>query len=219
VLVYEALQSLAGVVDNAEGCSGVMATVPAWPAPGRADFRASERGSRAPGGIPGHILRPSVPLRWPLELLGGQLNKSLALLALPALLLTGCASGPAAAEPAPSAAAVTPMASPSVTPTRTPTPTVTKAATREEQVKKIYLEGIYEAEPALRAAGAGEDLISIGQGFCDMYDGGAKGSDQLHPHSCRVGLHREPARGSSRIRGGRLLSRTRRENGDVNAGC
>ncbi|MDP9999071.1 DUF732 domain-containing protein [Pseudarthrobacter sulfonivorans] len=105
------------------------------------------------------------------------MNKSLALLALPALLLTGCASGPAAAEPAPSAAAVTPMASPSVTPTRTPTPTVTKAATREEQVKKIYLEGIYEAEPALRAAGAGEDLMSIGQGFCDMYDGGAKGSD------------------------------------------
>jgi hypothetical protein len=102
------------------------------------------------------------------------MNKSLALIAaLPALLLTGCASGPATTEAA-STATVTPAAA-TQSATPKPTPTTTKTATREEQMKEIYLEGIYKSEPALRAAGA--DLVDIGQGFCKMYDGGAKGSD------------------------------------------
>lgn len=108
------------------------------------------------------------------------MNKSLALLALPALLLTGCASGAPMAGPATGSAATTAAPStittPKPTPTPTPTPT-TKKLTREEQVNEIYLDNVYKSEPALRAADAGEDLISIGQGFCKMYDGGAKGSD------------------------------------------
>jgi hypothetical protein len=106
---------------------------------------------------------------------GGIMNKSLALLALPALLLTGCASGPSTTEAA-SAATVMPAAATQPA-TPKPTPTPTKTATREEQMKEIYLEGIYKSEPALRAAAAGADLVDVGQGFCKMYDGGAKGSD------------------------------------------
>lgn len=99
------------------------------------------------------------------------MNKSIALLALPALLLTGCGSGPATAEPATSPATTAAVESP------TPTPSAEPALSREEQVKEIYLESIYEANPGLRGAGAGDDLVSIGQGFCQMYDGGAMGSD------------------------------------------
>ena len=91
--------------------------------------------------------------------------------------MAGCSSQPPAAGPAATtpASLATTAATQSATPK--PTPTVAKAATREEQIKEIYLEAIYKSEPALRAAGAGDDLVSIGQGFCDMYDGGAKGSD------------------------------------------
>lgn len=106
---------------------------------------------------------------------GEHMNKSLVLLALPAFLLAGCSSEPTTAEPVASAAPVVATASPSAT--LKPTPKPTKTATGEEQVKEIYLESLYKSEPGLRAAGAGDDLVSIGQGFCDMYDGGAKGSD------------------------------------------
>lgn len=40
----------------------------------------------------------------------------------------------------------------------------------------IYLEKIREAQPALEAT-PDEDLITIGEGFCKMYDGGAVGAD------------------------------------------
>ena len=123
--------------------------------------------------LSGHILRSSTAAGGPVDILGGSMNKFWALLALPALLLTGCSSGPAVAEPSVSVQQAAP--SPSAKPT--PTPTATKAATREDQIKELYLENIYDSEPALRAANDGESLVSIGQGFCDMYDGGAKGSD------------------------------------------
>ncbi|MBT2538678.1 DUF732 domain-containing protein [Arthrobacter sp. ISL-69] len=104
------------------------------------------------------------------------MNKSLALLALSALVLTGCSAATSNPEAAPTATAgnVSPSAA-----SKAPTAAAaaTKTPSREEQIKKIYLDGIYESEPALRSAGAGEDLVAIGQGFCDMYDGGAKGSD------------------------------------------
>jgi hypothetical protein len=103
------------------------------------------------------------------------MNKILVLLASAALLLAGCSSGPATAGPAASITTERATASPSAT--SAPTVTVTKAATRDEQIKEIYLENIYDSEPALRAAGDGDSLVSIGQSFCDMYDGGAKGSD------------------------------------------
>lgn len=142
-------------------------------------------------GLPGFRVRKLSQYMWDVEViysgdgraisargrmnLGEHMKKSLALLSLPALLLTACSTGSATAEPVASAATTTAAASPSTTPKPTPKPT--KTATRDEQIKEIYLESIYKSEPGLRAAGAGDDLVSIGQGFCDMYDGGAKGSD------------------------------------------
>lgn len=52
----------------------------------------------------------------------------------------------------------------------------TPAVSREEQVTRVYLERIRTSQPAL-AATPDEDLVTIGQGFCTMYDGGAVGAD------------------------------------------
>ncbi|GGH94701.1 DUF732 domain-containing protein [Arthrobacter liuii] len=103
------------------------------------------------------------------------MNKALALLALPALLLTGCSAAQTAATPQTSTASA---ASPSVSATPAAAAVAaTKAPSREDQVKEIYLNAIYKSEPALRNTGVDNDLVDIGQGFCKMYDGGAMGSD------------------------------------------
>ena len=89
-----------------------------------------------------------------------------------AILLTGCASGASTASP--SAIAPTPSTSsakPSVTPTATEA-----AASREDKIKALYLAGVRDGQPGLASAGD-DDMITIGQGFCKMYEGGATGSD------------------------------------------
>lgn len=104
------------------------------------------------------------------------MNKSLALLALSALLLTGCSVA------AQSTASATGVATESTSPSSpassaSPTPAMaTKQATRDEQITAIYLEGVRKDQAGLKAA-ADADPVTIGQGFCKMYDGGAKGSD------------------------------------------
>ena len=96
---------------------------------------------------------------------------------LAVLALSGC-SGAAAESAAPSGSASAAPTTATATPKPSPTVTATKkAATREEQVKEIYLDAIHKAHPALKSANADDDLVSIGQGFCKMYDGGAVGAD------------------------------------------
>lgn len=63
----------------------------------------------------------------------------------------------------------------SSSPTPTPTPTAT-AASSQDQVRAIYLDAVRKGQPALQSA-ADDDLVTIGQGFCKMYAGGAVGSD------------------------------------------
>lgn len=89
-----------------------------------------------------------------------------------AILLTGCASAastaaPSASEPIPSVSSAKASAAPVIT---------KAAASREDQVKAIYLASVRKDQPGLVSA---EDagMITIGQGFCKMYEGGAKGSD------------------------------------------
>jgi hypothetical protein len=86
---------------------------------------------------------------------------------------------------------------PAITVTATPKPSPSsaaatkKASTREEMVKDLYLEAIYESEPALKSAGADEDLVSIGQGILQY--AGRRGCrnrhQQLHPDRCWLGIY------------------------------
>jgi hypothetical protein len=62
-------------------------------------------------------------------------------------------------------------ASPSTEPGATPT-----VASREDQIRDIYLDNILDEQPGLEDV-PGEDLVTMGQGFCQMYDGGAVGAD------------------------------------------
>ncbi|MCW3768898.1 DUF732 domain-containing protein [Paenarthrobacter sp. PAE-2] len=104
------------------------------------------------------------------------MRKSWACCLLAVLALSGCSGASTQSSEfstAPPAATVTATSKPSTSSAAA----TKKASTREEMVRDIYLEAIYESEPALKSAGAGEDLVSIGQGFCDMYDGGAVGTD------------------------------------------
>lgn len=164
-------------------CTFLLVMLPVWPAVLPAGFRASGQRKHTKGALYSQAIY-SGQRCWQYGQchvkLGDHMNRSLVLLAVPALLLTGCSSAAEGSQPSVSAAAVTTQ---SATATASPTPKATatasasaSATTRDQQVNKIYLESLYKSDAALRSAD-GADLISIGKSFCDMYDGGAKGSD------------------------------------------
>jgi PBP1b-binding outer membrane lipoprotein LpoB len=102
------------------------------------------------------------------------MKKILVPVTLAALVLAGCSSTASVSAqqkttstPSPS----TMSASPSPTPSAT-----TAAPSRAEQIQEVFLESVRNAQPGLTSA-ADEDLVAIGKGFCEMYDGGAVGSD------------------------------------------
>ncbi|WP_426979240.1 DUF732 domain-containing protein [Pseudarthrobacter sp. O4] len=107
--------------------------------------------------------------------MGEQLKKTVVALSLSATLLTGCAAAngstkAADAQPNPAKAATSP-ASVAATPAASPGK-ATANTTREDQVKAVYLESLRTSQPGLKAE-PDASLITIAQGFCKMYDGGA----------------------------------------------
>lgn len=90
--------------------------------------------------------------------------------AVAALMLAGCGSGPSHTPSSSTQAPVTTTATPS------PPPSVTPADSRANQIKAIYLDNIRDEQPALMDVPA-DDLVTMGRGFCSMYDGGAVGAD------------------------------------------
>jgi hypothetical protein len=93
-------------------------------------------------------------------------------IAMAALLLTGCGSGTSSQTAAPATPGLTTTSA-----TPSPEPTATSAVdSQEDQVQDLYLDSIRDEQPALMEE-SDEDLVTMGQGFCDMYDGGAVGAD------------------------------------------
>jgi len=101
-------------------------------------------------------------------------------LILGGLSLSACAGQTPAAD---ASSTTTAIVTPSPTPTATvaaktsAAPVVTKAAaSREDQIEAIYLAGAREDQPGLASA-EDDGMITIGRGFCKMYDGGATTKD------------------------------------------
>jgi hypothetical protein len=90
--------------------------------------------------------------------------------AVAALMLAGCGSG---SSHTPSSSTQAPV---TTTATASPPPSVTPADSRADQIKAIYLDNIRDEQPALMDV-PGDDLVTMGRGFCSMYDGGAVGAD------------------------------------------
>ena len=87
-------------------------------------------------------------------------------LAVAALMMAGCSAPTAeSSTPAPTTSAAPATSSPAA-----------ETKTREEQVDDTYVNTLQEDNPGLTVAQPA-DLISIGKGFCTMYDGGATSSD------------------------------------------
>jgi hypothetical protein len=100
------------------------------------------------------------------------MKTSLAPIAVAALMLAACGSGTTSqtgtsSSPAPTTVSASPSTEPGATPT---------VASREDQIRDIYLDNILDEQPGLEDV-PGEDLVTMGQGFCQMYDGGAVGAD------------------------------------------
>lgn len=93
-------------------------------------------------------------------------------LAMALLLLSGCGSG-ASSQTATSTAPGATQTSATPTPGHTAT---TAVDPRERRIHDLYLDSIRDEQPALMDVPY-EDLVTMGQGFCDMYDGGAVGAD------------------------------------------
>lgn len=94
------------------------------------------------------------------------------------LVLSGCATEqdqPATeASPTPTATTASPKSS-----TTKPAPKTTKAEpaiSRDDQIEQVYLGSVREEYPELQFS-EDDDLVAIGEGFCQFYDGGAKSSD------------------------------------------
>ncbi|WP_160664085.1 DUF732 domain-containing protein [Pseudarthrobacter sp. ATCC 49987] len=107
------------------------------------------------------------------------MKKTIALLGCAAVLMTGCAAQSADSAPSSSPAPASPSSSsPPASPVSS-TVASAKSFSRQDQINAIYLKGIRSDQPALGVA-ADADLISIGQGLCKLYEGGAKGTDVNH---------------------------------------
>src|SRR5688572_25645468 len=96
--------------------------------------------------------------------------KTLLPVAVTALMLAGCGSGPSHTPSSSTQVPVTTTAEPS------PPPSVAPADSRADQIKAIYLDNIRDEQPGLMDV-PGDDLVTMGRGFCSMYDGGAVGAD------------------------------------------
>ncbi|WP_298590287.1 DUF732 domain-containing protein [uncultured Kocuria sp.] len=94
------------------------------------------------------------------------------------LVLSGCAAEQEqpATEASPTPTATTASLKSSTT---KPAPKTTKAEpalSRDEQIEQVFLGSVRDEYPELQFSEDG-DLVSVGEGLCQLYDGGAKTSD------------------------------------------